>query len=573
MNKRFTHSEIVPRVDLAREPDFSVGRIRVQPARREVVGENWKCTLEPRVMQVLVALARAKGAVVSRDELIEACWDGVVVGEDAVNRSIGRLRKAAEASGGALSVETLPRVGYRLVSKNWSASEFAEHRQHCSICVLPFTNMSGEVEQEYFSDGISEDIITDLSKISALVVVSRNSSFAFKNRNIDLPNVARQLNVTHVLEGSVRKEGAQVRVTAHLVDGVTNEHVWAERYDRDLNDIFALQAQISGAIAKALKLRLLPEEKKAIERRGTTNIDAYNLYLMARQHSFFGSSADVRREEALIRLCKRAVEIDPDYAAAWALMAFGQLRVQFLYGSEGDGGLAAVEQALMLDPNLAEAHAVKAGIFGEHGEHDAANAEIAVALNLDPRSWEVNRLAAQVCFKQRRFEDAAQYFEMATALSEMDLIAPLMAITCYEVLRDTEAMRDAARTALARAERVLAQDRSNGNAISCAVNALAVLGEAERARKWIEQAILVDPGNMIMRYNLACALSGRFKDVDASLDLLGPFFETTGKGFVDYAKVDPDLDCLRAHSRFRAMMAAAEARLALGQSQAMVGQE
>src|SRR5205085_2410640 len=163
----------------------------------------------------------------------------------AVNRSIGRLRKAAELTGGALSVETLPRVGYRLVASNRSASESAERAQCVSICVLAFTNMSGEVEQEYFSDGISEDIITDLSKVSALVVVSRNCSFAFKNKSIDLPSVARQLNVTHVLEGSVRKVGRQVRVTAQLVDGATNKPVWAERYDRDLDDIFALQDEIS----------------------------------------------------------------------------------------------------------------------------------------------------------------------------------------------------------------------------------------------------------------------------------------------------------------------------------------
>src|SRR5205823_3771865 len=132
-------------------------------------------------------------------------------------------------------------------------------------------------------------------------------------------------------------------VTAQLVDGATNKPVWAERYDRDLDDIFALQDEISGAIVKALKLRLLPEEKQAIEQRGTSNIESYDLYLMARQHSFFGGSADVRREEAPIRLCRRAVEIDPNYAAAWALMAFGQHRMQTLFGTKGDGGLAAAE--------------------------------------------------------------------------------------------------------------------------------------------------------------------------------------------------------------------------------------
>jgi TolB-like protein len=160
-----------------------------------------------------------------------------------------------------------------------------------SIVVLPFANMSGDQEQEYFSDGISEDIITDLSKVSALAVVSRNSAFMYKGKHVDIPKLARELKVGHVLEGSVRKAGGRVRITAQLVDGTTNDHLWAERYDRDLNDIFTLQDEISESIVKALKLKLLPEEKKAIEQRGTDNVEAYNLYLMARQSYVTGNNA------------------------------------------------------------------------------------------------------------------------------------------------------------------------------------------------------------------------------------------------------------------------------------------
>ncbi len=193
-----------------------------------------------------------------------------------------------------------------------------------AICVLPFANMSGDPEQEYFSDGISEDVITDLSKVSALAVASRNSAFMYKGKQVDVPKVARELKVSHVLEGSVRKAGGRVRITAQLVDGLTNDSVWAERYDRDLNDIFTLQDEISQAIVKALKLKLLPEEKKAIEQRGTDNVEAYNLYLMARQTYITGNSADDRAASAIIRLCSRATENDPNYARAWALMALGQ---------------------------------------------------------------------------------------------------------------------------------------------------------------------------------------------------------------------------------------------------------
>ncbi|HQR49158.1 MAG TPA: TIR domain-containing protein [Steroidobacteraceae bacterium] len=192
-----------------------------------------------------------------------------------------------------------------------------------TICVLPFTNMSGDPEQEYFSDGITEDVITDLSKVSALGIVSRNSAFMYKGKPVDVPKVAAELKVSHVLEGSVRKAGGRVRISAQLVDAQTNNHIWAERYDREASDIFALQDEISEAIVKALRLRLLPKEKKAIERRGTDNPDAHNLYLMARQTYVNSHDIDGRAAEAIVRLCDRAIEIDPNYAQAWTLKAIG----------------------------------------------------------------------------------------------------------------------------------------------------------------------------------------------------------------------------------------------------------
>src|SRR5258708_21296412 len=164
-----------------------------------------------------------------------------------------------------------------------------------SICVLPFANMSGDPEQEYFSDGISEDIITDLSKVSALSVIARHTAFTFKGKSVKVPDVARELNVSNVLEGSVRKAGGRVRITAQLIDGAVGDHVCAERWGRDLDDIFVLHDQISEAIVKALKLKLLPGEKQAIEQRGTDNVEAYNLYLMARSCWLTGNQCDSLR--------------------------------------------------------------------------------------------------------------------------------------------------------------------------------------------------------------------------------------------------------------------------------------
>jgi adenylate cyclase len=430
------------------------------------------------------------------------------------------------------------------------------------VCVLPFANMSGDPEQEYFSDGITEDVITDLSKVSALAVVSRNSAFMYKGKLVDVPKVARELKVQYVLEGSVRKSGGRVRISAQLVDGANNDNVWAERYDRDLNDIFALQDEISEAIVKALKLKLLPEEKKAIEQRGTSNLEAYNLYLMARQHYATGNEGDIRRNEAIVRLCKRAAEIDPGYAQAWALMALGQMLARLVRGGQVDDGLAAAERALALDQNLAAAHAVKARILSESGRHEEAGSEIEVALRLDPESYEVNRAAAYLRFRQKRLPDAIRHFEKAQSLMETDASSANMLITCYTAVGDTESARRAAQITLARSQKALAQDPSNGAAMGFSCCALALLGQAESAKGWMSRALLIDPDNTNMRYNFACTLATFLKDVDGAIELLEPLFERISAGLLNHAKADPDLDSVRADPRFQSMVAAAEARLA-----------
>jgi adenylate cyclase len=430
-----------------------------------------------------------------------------------------------------------------------------------SICVLPFVNMSGDAEQEYFSDGISEDIITDLSKVSALFVVARNTAFTFKGKAVEVTEVARKLNVSHVLEGSVRKAGNRVRITAQLIDGATGGHVWAERYDRDLTDIFALQDEISEAIVKALKLKLLPEEKKAIERRGTDNAEAYDLYLMANQYRL-GGNFGVSRDEAIVRLASRAVEIDPAYARAWAIMGSAQASLRFRHGRQGIDGSAAVDKALALDPDLAEAHAARASNLGREDQYDDAWKEAETALRLDPECYEANEVAASLHFSQGRIADAIPYWEKAAALIETECGPPGMLVMCYTALGDIDSARRAARMALARAEAILAQDRGNGLAMSYGAGALAVLGEADRCRDWIRRALLIDPDNQLMRYNFACTLCTHLKDLDGALGLLGPYLAQVTRYDFEWTKTDPDMDPLREDPRFHAMIAAAEARLA-----------
>ena len=342
-----------------------------------------------------------------------------------------------------------------------SAATPGKETSRYTICVLPFVNMSGDPEQEYFSDGITEDIITDLSKVSALGIIARNSAFMYKERNVDILKVARELKVSHVLEGSVRKAGGRIRINAQLVDGQTNSHVWADRYDRDSSDIFALQDEISEAIVKALRLRLLPEEKKAIERRGTSNAEAHNFYLMARQTYITSQEYETRSADAIVRLAKRATEIDPAYAQAWALMAMGHSKLRVVQGGGSGEGMAAAERALALDPTLAEARAIKAQILLLDGDADAAAAEVAIALEQDPESYEVNRSAGNLNYQLKRYEAAIRYFEKAAGLMEADLNSASILMSAYTVLGDVVGMRRAAQQALKRAEAILVHDMNN----------------------------------------------------------------------------------------------------------------
>ena len=430
-----------------------------------------------------------------------------------------------------------------------------------SVCVLPFANMSGDPEQEYFSDGITEDIITDLSKISALSVIARNTAFMFKGQSVDVKDVAQQLGVDHVLEGSVRKAGNRVRITAQLIDGKAGDHHWADRYDRDLTDIFEIQDEISKAIVEALKIKLLPEEEQAIETRSTDRVDAYNLFLMARQQWIWGTWGNSRRDETVARICEQAVKFDPNYAEAWALLALAQAELHFWHSKPVDP-LPAAERALDLKPTLAEPYCVKVRDLEQQGRHKEADRELEQALRLGSESWEVNREAARLMFRRDRMGDAIRYFEKASELMDSDFHSCSMLITCYDGEGDEAAALDAARRTLARAEVAVGKDQTNGAALAAGASSLMMLGEIERGKDWVQRALLLDPDNLWVMYNAACGLTFRNADLDGAMDLLEQFFERLDSpAFLRHAAIDPDLDAVRELPRFKNMVDAAHARL------------
>jgi adenylate cyclase len=287
---------------------------------------------------------------------------------------------------------------------------------------------------------------------------------------------------------------------------------------------------------------------------------------MARQQWISGTFGTVRREQSIARLCKEAVLLDPDYAQAWALMGLAQLELRFVHSHDEDA-LSAAEHALQINPGLAEAHCIKARYLEEEGRAEEAEKQIRTALKLDPESWEVNREAARMLFRHGHIHGAIPYFEKAASLNDTDWHNAVMLITCYHGMGDEPQTLRAAQMVRERVQRAVTMDPTNGTALASGAYALAMLGERDRSREWMRRALLLDPDNLVMRYNAACTLLGQLGDADEALKTLEAFFEkVTSTTWIWHAEADPDFTPIRDRPRFREMIAAAKKRLGMAES-------
>jgi len=433
-----------------------------------------------------------------------------------------------------------------------------ERESQVTVCVLPFANMSGDPEQEYFSDGITEDIITDLGKVSALSIVSRNMAFAFKGATGGVGEIGLQTKASHVLVGSVRKAGERVRITAQLIDATNDAQVWGDRYDRDLNDIFALQDEISKAIVAALRLTLLPEEQHALEQRSTSNAEAYKLYLMARQ---FWQLDDERNDEIVIRICKHVVELDPNYAEAWATMALAHWNLFAHKNLPIEDVQRPARRALALGPHLADAHAAVATAHRSAGNFSEGLAAAQKAIEIDRASYVANRTAGLCCMGLRQYDEAIRYFKIAADLMDSDFTAAMFIVQSFMARNDKPRAKAAAAKAMTRIEKIVAAEPGHSRAIGMGVYALSVLGQRERAVEWATRARLIDPDNSNLHYNLACAMS-TLGEHDRALTILEGIAEKASQGMISWIEADSDFDPIRSDPRFDAMVAGAKERLA-----------
>ena len=422
-----------------------------------------------------------------------------------------------------------------------------------SIAVLPFISQSADPEGEYFADGVAEEIINALSKIKALKVSSRTSSFSFKGKNEDIREIGRKLQVGTVLEGSVRKSGKRLRVTAQLVNALDNSQLWAERYDREMEDVFEIQDEIASSIVSALRVVLTPEEKKAIEQVPTANVEAYEFYLRGRQ--FFHQHRR-RALEFAMQMFERAVELDPGYALAHAGVAdccsfmyqYYHAAPQHLKRAE-----ASSKRALELAPHLAEAHASRGLAVSLTGQFDEAEKEFQEAMRLDPKSFEAAYFYGRACMAVGNFGEATKWFERAVVVRPEDFVTHMFLSNCYEELGRPDDSTRSKRRGFDTARRHLELNPDNPRALYMGALALSGLGESERARDWNRRGVKMEPDDPSVLYNIACVFA-REELPDEAFETLNRAIDN-GFGHWQWIEHDSDLAGLMGDPRFDAVLA------------------
>lgn len=426
------------------------------------------------------------------------------------------------------------------------------HSRRPSIAVLPFTNMSTDKEQEFFCDGIAEDILNHLAQIENLRVVSRTSSFAFKNTKEDLREVGRKLMAETVLEGSVRKAGKRLRITAQLIKASDGYHLWSEQYDRELEDVFAIQDEISSNIVQALQLKLDPQRKSNKVEAPTVNMEAYELYLRGRV--FLHRSGKNGTKYAL-EMFSRAIEKDSGYALAYAGLANAYAQ-SYLYfdrvKSNLDGAMKASEKALEMGPALAEAHSARGIVVSLGRQYKEAEEEFEKAIELNPSLFEAYYHYARNCFVQQKYERACQLYERAIEVKPDDYQPYILSAALYKQL----GQRDKANKSLERGMEVakshLLLHPNDVRAVYLGAGALAQQDKRNESLEWCERAAEMEPNDPAVLYNIACVYAILHRH-DEAIDILR---QAINNGFSArvWIESDPELDPIREHPEFESLL-------------------
>jgi TolB-like protein/Flp pilus assembly protein TadD len=421
-----------------------------------------------------------------------------------------------------------------------------------SVAVLPFADMSPEQDQGYFCDGMAEEIINTLAKLDGLHVAPRTSSFRFRGSDAGSRAIASQLNVSTLLEGSVRKAGNQLRITAQLIDAADEKHLWSERYDRQLDDIFTIQDDIAQSIVQALQITLSPGESSALKHTLTDQAVAYDFYLRGRQYFFRNSKRDHLYARQMFN---RAIEVDPSFTRAYAGFADSSAYIYKHYGHDQallDEADAASRKALELDPELPEAHTSRGIVQWLCGNLAEADREFQAALDLDDTIFETHFVYGNYCYSCGRLEEAVDVFRRAEAIRPEDFQSPILLGSLYRGLGRDQEMRTAFQRGFEIARDHLALTPDDPRAAYLAGAALVALGEADRGLEWAERARRLDAENPFLLYNMAAIYAGAGR-IAKAIDYLESAI-AHGWSHMDNLHNDPDFDPLRDHPRFAALL-------------------
>ncbi len=531
--------------------EFRVGEWLVEPDLNQITCGSRTVQVEPKVLDVLVCLASRPGEVFSKARLLQIVWPGTFVSPGILSYAISELRKALEDDArNPRIIQTISRKGYRLIA---AVSQLSPPPlQLPSIAILPFSDMSPNGDQEYFCDGIAEEIITRLSQVKGLRVTARASSFVFKGKFEDARSMGRKLGVSTLLEGSVRKAGDQLRITAQLINTEDGCHLWSEHYDRQLQDVFAIQDEISRRIAEILEITLSPKEEDALGRIPTADLHAYDFYLRGKK---FYNQYTKRSVEFASRLFSQAIELDPGYARAWAGIS-DCCAFLYLYAGSHESHLEQADKASLkaieLNPESAEAYASRGVVLALKRAYQEAEAVLETSLRLNPRSFEGYFSYARLAFVQGKQEKAIEMYQKAEAAQPQDYQSPLLVAQIYADMGRTEEAQRSRRRGIQLAEARLKLNPDDARALYMGANGLVALGECEQGLEWARQALDLDTGDPMLLYNVACiqALAGRVED---ALDCLE---RSVANGLMEkrWLEHDSNLDPVRSHPRYKNLL-------------------
>ncbi len=419
-----------------------------------------------------------------------------------------------------------------------------------SVAVLPFADLSAEGDQEYFCDGVAEEILNALAKVGGLHVPARTSCFAFRGTSVDARAIGERLGVEAFLEGSIRKARNRVRIIVQLVDARHGDHLWSERFDRELEDIFAIQDEIAHSVITGLGLSLTSREERRLLTSSTENVQAYEFYLRGRKLFQKWTRQNI---EFARQMFERAIKLDPGFAGAWAGLATAHVHLFSWRGREPDldNARKASSRALELDPELAEAHVAAGQGFSMDQRYAEAAVEFERAIELDPALFDAYYYYARSCFKAGDLENALRLFRQAQSVRPEDYQScALMSLVLRQLGRRDEA-RGADQIASVSVTRHLDLNPDDARAYSLGAGVLGRLGDVERAKQWSEQALSLASDDDAVIYNAACALAV-LGESDRALDALELAIDAGLTGG-DWVPRDPDWERLRNHPRFQAL--------------------